>query len=174
MRQNPPIWILDTLLLVKGFTWGNSRTEAKIRTFTYDTWNSNASQWQSPVEIDSSYPSVFFSHFFLSSCFISAVLSWKRANTQPVLRDPAGKDWAPGDNSDLRQTLPTEPEWEPRAALAWAGCSPWAQPRLPPSWFGGQGIWLSWQLPVAVSGWREHSLRLLSICVLGDFPALVK
>lgn len=88
----------------------------------------------------------------------------------------SGKGWARKDASDLRQTLPTQPERSPE--LHWqeeAPLQPSGFATLLPSWFGGQGIWLPQQL-TSIHFRLEGTFpkALLHLCVLGDLSALVK
>ena len=128
------------------------------------------------AERDSNCPLVFFSCSFWSSGFTSTVLSWKRASIQFVLTDTTGKGWAPRDASDLRQTLPVQPEWEPRAGPAGAGSAAALRLCCSPSFM----VW--WARNQVATATSSIHFRLegtfpkapLHLCVFGDFPALVK
>lgn len=122
------------------------------------------------AEMDSDCPPAFLSCSFRSSCFITTICSWKRANTQFILTDATGKGWAPQDASDLRQMHPTQPE------LVGTCSSAALQLCHSPSFM----VW--WARNLVATATSSIHFRLeetfpkapFHLCVLGNFPALVK
>jgi hypothetical protein len=106
------------------------------------------------VEIESSHLYVFFRHSFSPS------FDGRLVSPSKYLRNELS-----GIFLILRQTLPHRACWSGSPELLWHRVEPW-QPFSSPSFM----VWwvknlVAMATPAAISSYREHSLRFLSICV---------